>query len=51
VHRAATNGGWALGTAGFANEIEEATRRRAAPRLPRRPQQQQRKERRELALL
>jgi hypothetical protein len=48
--RAATNGGWALGTARFAKQIEEATRRRAAPRLPGRPQKQQRKERRQLAL-
>ena len=48
--RAATNGGWALGTAHFAKRIE-ATRRRAAPRLPGRPQQQQRGERRQPALL
>jgi putative transposase len=51
AHHAATNGGWALGTAHFANEIEEATRRRAAPRLPGRPQKQQREERRQPALL
>lgn len=49
--RAATNGGWALGTAGFAKPIEEATRRRAAPRLPGRPQKQQCGERRQPALL
>ena len=49
--RAATNGGWTLGVARFAKQIEEATRRRAAPRLPGRPQEQQRGERRQLALL
>ena len=32
--RATSNGGWALGTPRFAKQIEEATRRRAAPRLP-----------------
>jgi REP-associated tyrosine transposase len=51
AHHAATNGGWALGTARFARQIEAATRRRAAPRLPGRPQKQQRGERRQLALL
>jgi putative transposase len=32
--RAATNGGWAMGGARFRQEIEEATRRRAAPLPP-----------------
>jgi len=51
ARRAATNDGWALGTARFGRQIEEATRRRAAPRLPGRPQKQPRGERRQLALL
>jgi putative transposase len=51
ARRAATNGGWALGTARFAKQIEEATRRRAAPRLPGRPHKQRRKDQRQLALL
>ena len=49
--RAATNGGWALGTARFAKQIEEATHRRAAPRRPGRPRKPPRKDRRQLALL
>jgi hypothetical protein len=32
--RAATKGGWALGTAHFSKQIKEATRRRAVPRSP-----------------
>jgi putative transposase len=49
--RAATNGGWALGTSRFAKQIEEATRRRAVPRPPGRPRKQPRKDRRQLELL
>ena len=50
AHHAATNGGWASGTARFARQIEEATRRRAAKRLPGR-RSNDAGERRQLALL
>jgi hypothetical protein len=49
--RAATNGRWALGTARFAKQIEEATRRRAVPSSRGRPRKQRRNDRKHLALL
>lgn len=48
--RVATNGGWALGSERFRKEIEEASKRRAAP-LPRGPQPTAAKDARQLNLL
>jgi hypothetical protein len=48
--RVATNGGWALGGERFRKEIEDASRRRAAP-LPRGPQPAAAKNSRQLDLL
>jgi hypothetical protein len=50
VLRAATNSGWALGTGRFAQQIERATRRRAAPRLPGHLRKEQRKNQRQIAV-
>ena len=48
--RAATNGGWALGSQRFAREIARAAGRRAAP-LPRGPKPAAAKDKRQLSLL
>ncbi len=49
--RAATNGGWALGEARFAQQIADAVGRRAAKLAPGRPSKDRRDERRHLKLL
>jgi putative transposase len=49
--RAATNGGWALGDAGFAQQIAEAVGRRAVPLAAGRPTKGRRQDRRQLELL
>ena len=49
--RAATNGGWALGDARFAQQIADAVGRRAAKLAPGRPSKDRREERRQLRLL
>jgi putative transposase len=49
--RSATNGGWALGNAGFAAKIARAADRRAAPLPPGRPRKRRRKAGRQLRLV
>jgi len=49
--RAATNGGWALGDARFAQQIADAVSRRAAKLAPGRPNKDGPDERRQLNLL
>ena len=49
--RAATNGGWALGDAGFARQIADALGRLAAPSATGRPSKDRRDERQQLKLL
>ncbi|HKA77418.1 MAG TPA: hypothetical protein VKD19_09955 [Pseudolabrys sp.] len=49
--RAATNGGWALGDARFAQQIADAVGRRTAKLAPGRPNKDRPEERRQLKLL